>query len=95
MGPLARFVRLAVLADFGALGDSLWASESERGVDEEGFRREVEGRFPRLSVEQVLGDVVVEQGLRRPTKAPASSWAGIMVRAAREEPEGEGVNRAF
>ena len=95
ISPVARFLRLAVLMDFGELGKSPWISESEREVDEEGYRRSIEERFPRLSAEKVLGDVVVEQGLRRPTKAPASSWAGIMVRAAKEEPEWEGVNKAF
>lgn len=93
--PLARFLRLAVLMDFGELGKSPWITESELEVNEEGYRRSVEEQFPRLSAEKVLGDVVVGQGMRQPTKAPASSWAGIMVRAAKEEPEWEGVNKAF
>lgn len=92
---LARFVRLAVLVDFNELGKSNWVTESELKVNEEGFRRSIEERFPRLSAEKVLGDIVVEQSMRQPTKAPASSWAGIMVRAAKEEPEWEGVNKAF
>ncbi|CAF9933901.1 MAG: hypothetical protein ALECFALPRED_005785 [Alectoria fallacina] len=93
--PLARFVRLAVLMDFSELGKSPWATESELKVDDEGDRRSIEERFPRLSPEKVLGDIIVEQGMRQPTKAPALSWAERMVRAAEEEPEWEGVNKAF
>lgn len=95
ISPLARFVRLAVLMDFDELDKSPWITESEREVDEEGYRRNIEERLPRLGAEKVLGDIVVEQGMRQPTKAPASSWAGIMVRAAKEEPEWKGVNKAF
>ena len=54
-----------------------------------------EARFPRGNVEKVLGDVVAEQGLRRPEKAPAASWAGVLARSARENEGWEGVNRAF
>lgn len=93
--PLARFVRLAVLMDFNELGKSPLVTEAELEVNEEGYRRSIEERVPRLSAEKVLGDIVVEQGMRQPTKAPASSWAGIMVRAAQDEPEWEGVNKAF
>ena len=93
--PLARFVRLAVLMDFNELGKSPLITELELEVDGGGYRRSIEEKFPRLSAEKVLGDIVVEQGMRQPIKAPASSWAGIMIRAARDEPEWEGVNKAF
>lgn len=93
---LARFVRLAVLMDFNKLSKSPWVDKFELQIDEKGYLRSVQERFPRLDVEKVLGDIVVEQGLRQPTKAPASSWAGIMVRAAKEEPSGlQDVNKAF
>lgn len=92
---LARFVRLAVLMDFNGLEKSPWVEESELSVNEKGYRHSIEGQFPRLDAEKVLGDIVVEQGMRQPTKAPASSWAGTMVRAAREEPGLQGVNKAF
>ena len=95
IAPLARILRLAVLADFNVLTETPWITESEVKVIEYGYRRSVEEQLPRLSAEQVLGDVVVEQGMRQPTKAPAASWVGIMVRAAKEEPEWKGVNRAF
>ena len=93
---LARFVRLAVLMDLNKLAESPWVDDSELKVNELGYRRSVEGQFPRLDIEKVLGDIVVEQGMRQTTKAPAASWAGIMVRAAKEEPSGlQGVNKAF
>lgn len=95
ISPLARFLRLAVLVDFNALRETPWISESELKVVEEGYRRSMEEQLPRLSAEKVLGDIVVEQGLRQPAKAPAATWAGVMVRAAQEEPEWEGVNWAF
>ena len=93
--PLARFLRLAVLMDFGELEKSPWVTESESKIGGEGCRQRVEEEFPRLSAEKVLGDVVVEQGMRQPTKAPAASWAGAMVRAAKENPGWKGVNEAF
>ena len=93
--PLARFVRLAVLMDFSVLGTSPLVTESELGIDEEGYRLSIEESFPRLSAEKVLGDMIVKQGVGQPAKAPASSWAGIMVRAARDEPEWKGINKAF
>ena len=93
---LARFVRLAVLMDFGKLSECPWLDDSELEVNGEGYRRSIEEQFPRLDVEKVLGDIVVEQGMRQPTKAPAASWPGIMVRAATEEPSGlQDVNKAF
>ena len=93
---LARLVRLAILMDFNKLAESPWMDESELKVNELGFRRSIEGQFPRLDIEKVLGDIVVEQGIRQPTKAPASSWAGTIVRAAKEEPSGlQDVNKVF
>ena len=93
--PLARLVRLAPLLDFGALGSNPWITDEERKTDEEIDKRSVELRYPRLNIEKVLGDTVAEQGARQPTKAPPHSWAGILVRAAKEEPEWKGVNKAF
>ena len=82
--------------DFGKLGECSWVDESELEVNGECYRHSIEEQFPRLDVEKVLGDIVVEQGMRQPTKAPAASWAGIMVRAAKEEPSGlQDVSKAF
>lgn len=97
ISPLARWVRLAALADFAGLGSvnpSLSGPEL-RLLDDAGFREGIERRFPRLDPEKALGDAVTEQGLRQPTKAPPASWAGVMVRAYKEDPEWEGVNKAF
>lgn len=85
ISPLARLVRQAVLTDFG------------RQLDQEGedTRSTVEQSFPRLGIEKILGDTVVDQALRRPEKAPPASWPGILLRAKKEAPEWDGVNKAF
>ncbi|KAE9403026.1 hypothetical protein BT96DRAFT_1017258 [Gymnopus androsaceus JB14] len=92
MGGMVRIVRLAVLTDFGrglTVGD---------GSLKEGLKEEVESKLPRLGIEKVLGDAVVTQALdsRMPEKkAPAASWPNNLLRAHRENPEWEGVNKAF
>jgi hypothetical protein len=60
-----------------------------------GLKREVEGRIPRDDIEKVLGDAVVRQAVGREAKAPGGSWPGDLVRARREDPGWEGVNRGF
>jgi len=82
IGPLPRLLRLAVLIDFGQRID----------VD---VRDTTENMLPRLDIEKVLGDTVVEQALKERGKAPAASWPGILVRAKLENPEWDGVNMAF
>ena len=42
-----------------------------------------------------MGDAVVEQAIKRPEKAPKVSWPRVMYEAHLEEPEWEGVNKAF
>lgn len=81
----ARLVRKAVLIDFGT------------NLDEESLdaRRAAEQSFPRLDIEKCLGDTVVDQALRQPQKAPPASWPGILVRAKKDFPEWNGVNKAF
>ncbi|KAL5356243.1 hypothetical protein BJX96DRAFT_142547 [Aspergillus floccosus] len=81
----ARLVRQAVLLDFGSSLDQ----------ESQDFRHSVEETFPRIGIEKVLGDVVVDQALRQPQKAPPASWPGILLRAKRENPEWRGVNKAF
>ena len=85
--PLARVVREAVLVDFGLRGRDL------RAVTR--LAEEIEESFPRLDIEKVLSDAVVEQAERRSEKAPGGSWPGDLLRAKREDPEWKGVNRAF
>lgn len=82
---LARLVRQAVLIDFGTQLDQ--ESHSVRDATEEAF--------PRLGIENILGDVVVDQALRQPQKAPPASWPGVLLRAKRDWPEWEGVNKGF
>jgi hypothetical protein len=84
---LARLVRSGVTVDFKRPAAMSLTTDDEV--------REVERRFERGEIEKVLGDAVVEQGLRRPEKAPAASWPGVLVRSARENPGWEGVNKAF
>lgn len=86
MAGMVRIVRIAVLTDFG--GASL----------PEEVKKDVEGRFPRLGIEKVLGNAVVAQALnsRLPErKAPTGSWPHDLLRAHREVPEWEGVNKGF
>ena len=71
-----------------------WEWEGEGG-DMVGVKREVEGRIPREGIEKVLGDAVVGQAVGREEKAPGGSWPGDLVRAWREDPGWEGVNRGF
>lgn len=88
MGGMVRIVRLAVLIDFGRVDGSL----------KEGLQEEVEGKFARLGIEKVLGDAIVAQALdsRLPEKkAPAASWPNSLLKAYREDPKWEGMNKAF
>ncbi|MFI8004714.1 HD domain-containing protein [Streptomyces sp. NPDC086010] len=87
MGSLPRLVRVGVRADFGAteligtdVGDPLASALA---------------LFPRLNIESVLGEAVVAQALRRPEKAPSSSWPGGMLAAHLANPGHLGVNPAF
>jgi hypothetical protein len=91
---LVRAIRLAVRADFGSypvpdLGVFAPALASKVGWD---F---IEKELPRLDIEKDLSDAVVRQTLHRPEKAPQSSWSADLLRAKKEEPDWEGVNKAF
>lgn len=82
-GGLVSALRLAVRADFGlyTVGEAVVG--------------EVEGQLPRLGVEKDLGDAVVRQALLLPSKAPAASWPGDLLRAHTAEPGWTGINKAF
>lgn len=63
--PLARLVVLAVRMDFAShIRDKLHAQE---------YSGEIKSYVPRLEIEKVLGDAVVEQAVKIPEKAPAAS----------------------
>ncbi|KAK5119415.1 hypothetical protein LTR85_007515 [Meristemomyces frigidus] len=90
ISPLARLVRVAVLIDFKQSGSTdVMQFNTEAEVDAN------ERAFPRLDAAKVLGDIVVEQAIRVPEKGRMASWAGVMVRAKREDPGWEGVNKGF
>ncbi|KIW42613.1 uncharacterized protein PV06_06145 [Exophiala oligosperma] len=85
--PLARLVRLGVLIDF--------RPPTRQELDAVSFAEGIESKLPRLDIEMILGDAVVEQAVRNPKKAPAASWPGILYKAYLENPERRGVNPAF
>ncbi|POX63496.1 metal-dependent phosphohydrolase [Streptomyces sp. Ru62] len=87
MGTLPRLLRLGVLADFGAT-DLV-------GADDDGQLSASLARFPRMDIEVVLGDAVVDQALRCPGKAPKSSWPGGLLAARLADPGHTGVSPAF
>ncbi|MDQ0769289.1 hypothetical protein QF031_002038 [Pseudarthrobacter defluvii] len=85
-GPVARYLRLGVRADFG---DDTLLPRAEK------HRSEVEAMYPRLMIEQCLGQTVVEQALRNPEKAPPSSWPGGLLQAHPGRTHAQGINPAF
>ncbi|KAB5560087.1 hypothetical protein GE09DRAFT_1115639 [Coniochaeta sp. 2T2.1] len=96
MSGMVRSVRLAVRADFGSypVPDLAVLDGDEDLVASAGWDM-VERELPRLEIERDLGDAVIRGCLARPEKAPQASWAADLVRAKKEEPDWEGVNKAF
>lgn len=78
------------MVDFGRAGE---VEVEVEGLEE--LRGKLESRFPRLGIEKVLGDAVVEQAVRRPGKAVGASWANNLYRAYLADPAWMGVNRGF
>lgn len=75
ISPLARLVRLGVLADFGApLVDAALRSATESDV-------------PRNDIERVLSGVVVQQALQDERRAPAATWPAALLAAHRADPD--------
>ncbi|KIX97677.1 uncharacterized protein Z520_06455 [Fonsecaea multimorphosa CBS 102226] len=85
--PLARLVRLGVLIDF--------RPATRAALDAEAYAKSIEAKLPRLDIEKILGDAVVQQALQNPAKAPAASWPNNLYKSHLENPEWTGVNRAF
>ncbi|KAG9788905.1 hypothetical protein KCU88_g1688, partial [Aureobasidium melanogenum] len=86
--PLARLVRMGVLIDF--------RPATRAAVEAVDYGITVEDALPRLEIEKVLGDAVVQQAIQNPdTKAPAASWPGILYRSYLDDPTWTGVNQAF
>jgi len=91
---LANVLRRAVLIDFGKSFPQLKIGGDGRQTLQQ-YKEDAEKEWPRLGIEKVLGDAVVEQAVRQPAKAPPASWPGILYRAHLAEPEWDGVNKAF
>jgi hypothetical protein len=90
-GDVACLVRRGVMLDFGFLQVSdVLRSEKDRNL-----KGEIEKEYPRLNVEKVLCDAVVEQAKRNPKKAPKVTWPGSLYEAYLADPEWEGVNKGF
>ncbi|WP_457949983.1 HD domain-containing protein [Pseudarthrobacter sp. alpha12b] len=85
-GPVARYLRLGVRADFG---DDTLLPRAEK------HRSEIQATYPRLMIEQCLNQTVVEQALRNPEKAPPSSWPGGLLQAHLSTTHTQGTNPAF
>lgn len=85
---LTSIVRRAVLIDFGRKVGGSPERLEQLTVD-------LEGKLPRLRIEKVLGDAVVEQAVRRPEKAPAASWPNNLYKAYLADPEWDGDNKGF
>lgn len=82
-----RLVRLGVLLDFRQkTRDQFQANQ---------YFEQVIALVPRLAIEKELGDAVVAQALKQQEKAPAASWAGVLLRSHLENPDWNGVNKAF
>jgi hypothetical protein len=93
--PLARLLRLAVKVDFGGAEEmEVFYALTQRETGDKIIAGAQES-FPRGEIEKVLGDVVVAQALRTEGKAPMVSWPGVLLRSKLENPEWEGVNKAF
>ncbi|KAF1993059.1 hypothetical protein P154DRAFT_528069 [Amniculicola lignicola CBS 123094] len=89
--PLAKLVREAVLMDFGRINE-FFPGEPDEVTR---LRATFESIWERRDIEQVLGDSVVHQAIRRPGKAPAASWPNNLYRAHLADPEWKGVNKGF
>ena len=84
---LARITRFGPLVDFKR-------PDALQQVDEK-LIQQVEENFPRDEPAKVLSDIVVEQALRQPSKAPPATWPGVLTRFRKENPQFEGVNKEF
>lgn len=73
-GPVPLLTRLGVLADFGA---DVGVGAADRAA--------VEADHPRQEIERVLADAVIAQARRFPTKAPAWTWPGGLLRDGPDE----------
>jgi hypothetical protein len=83
-GPIAHYLRRGVQIEFGS-------TELRAGFADS--IAEVEARYPRARIEEILEARVVEQALAQPRKAAAPSWAADLLR--HRQPGRTGINPAF
>ncbi|KAK4170886.1 hypothetical protein QBC36DRAFT_110916 [Triangularia setosa] len=88
LGGTVRALRLGVRADFKS-----YPPPPSELIDN--WAEVIRWQLPRLEIEKELGDAVCEQATQNPQKAPGGSWPGDLVRAKRDDPDWEGVNRGF
>ncbi|KAJ2984298.1 hypothetical protein NQ176_g76 [Zarea fungicola] len=90
LGGTVGAMRLAIGTEFSGRSPPFENMDSEsRRVLQDG------DLLPRLNIEKVLGDAVARQGAKNPAKAPSASWAGLLVKSHLDNPEWQGVNKAF
>lgn len=77
---IVQLTRLGVRADFG--GRRFGTSEQQGIMD---------NSLPRLEIETVLANAVIEQALIKPDKAPPASWPGLLVAEYRANPQPPGT----
>jgi hypothetical protein len=88
LGGALGALRRAIMAEFG--GTSVPVNQlGEQAVSL------IERDLPRRQIEKELGDAIVRQSLQIPSKAPAVSWSGAMLREQQVNPDWSGVNKAF
>ena len=51
------------------------------------YERDIEAKLPRLDIEKILGNAVVEQAIDNPGRAPAASWPNKSYKSHLEHPE--------
>ena len=88
---LSKLLRMAVVIDFQTV--ATLSEPLDPGFKD--FIVWVENVVPRLEIEKALGDAVVSQAMDKPSKAPASTWPGNMLRWAQQNPDSNGVNGEF
>ena len=83
-GPIAHYLRRGVEIEFGPA--ALRAAFAESVAD-------AEARYPRVHLEEVLQNLVIEQSIKQPRKAVPPSWAADLVR--HHVPGRSGISPAF
>ena len=65
-GPITRYTRIGATRDFAGL------PPLAPDLDD------LAAPYPRLEIEVVLPERLIAQSMRKPEKAPATSWAGVL-----------------